>query len=264
MSDLWTIISRTWDVLSPPLRPHQDVVRSIEREIDTANSDMLLLGVTPEFARWGKDMTAVDAMPNMIGALWIGDDETRRAVVGDWTALPLEDNSCDAAVGDGSLSALPNHAVRDKVLGEVARVLRPGGRAVIRLFSRRDVTEPLETIRSDVMAGRMPTVSDLVMRLAYALVPHDRDATLKMSVILEAIDAMFPDRDELLAATGWDRNVFSLIETYRGSETVCTWLDEKNALEEAARHFGEVKLASSGGYSQAECCPLLVVAKPLK
>ena len=264
MSDMWAKISETWDILKPPLRPHPEVVRAFEREIDTNDTDIVLLGVTPEFARWGKTMIAVDLMPNMIGALWIGDDATRRAVVGNWADLPLEDNSCDAVVGDGCLGVLPNRAVRLDVLGQIARVLRPDGRAAIRLFTRSETPETLAAIKEDALAGRIKAIAELVLRVSLVLAPPDCDGTLKMSAVLDAINEMFPDRDALLAAAGWQPNVFSLIETYKNSDTVCTWADGDTIAEEASRHFGEVQLVSSGDYPVAQSCPLLILSKPLQ
>ena len=82
MSDLWAQIGRTWDLFKPPMRPHADVVGVLRRELDTDAADLALLGVTPEFARLGRSLVAVDANPHMIGALWIGDNASRKAVAG--------------------------------------------------------------------------------------------------------------------------------------------------------------------------------------
>ena len=51
-----------------------------------------------------------------------------KLVTGDMTALQLRDNSFDAAVAVQSVAYVPEAG---RALAEIARVLRPGGRAVI-------------------------------------------------------------------------------------------------------------------------------------
>lgn len=262
MSDLWANLFRTWDLLKPPLRPHPDVVEVMKRELQTDGAEMALFGVTPEFARFGRSLVAVDANPHMIGALWIGDDATRKAVEGNWLDLPLADASIDAIVGDGCLSAVTSEAQRLKCLEEMARVLKPGGRAGIRLFARPKHTEPLDAIKADALAGRIKAIAEIVLRTALSLPAAAPDYGLKMSAVLDAINAMFGDRAELMAATGWQPGAFAFIDLYKGSDTICCWLNEDIHVAEASRYFGEVRLVASGGYPVAERCPVLVVSAP--
>ncbi|WP_161634561.1 class I SAM-dependent methyltransferase [Mesorhizobium loti] len=221
---------------------------------------MLLLGVTPEFARIGKTMTAVDAGAHMIGALWIGDSDDRRAVVGNWLSLPLANRSIDAAVGDGCLAAVTGSQARLGVLREIARVLKPNGRAAIRLFARPEKSEDIGDIDADVRAGRVSEISELILRIALWLPAEAPDYARKMNDVLDKIDEMYPDREKLLAVTGWEPDVFNLIELYRGAQTVCTWPPEQDSIDEASTFFKDVKLVSSGNYRCSERCPLLVLA----
>lgn len=77
-----------------------------------------------------REVVAVDREPAMLEALArrLGDRSNIRVVEGDLHALPLEDASLDAAV-----IMLVLHHLGDPVavLGEVARVLRPGGRLLV-------------------------------------------------------------------------------------------------------------------------------------
>ena len=123
MSDLWANLFRTWDLIKAPLRPHPDVVEVMKRELRTDSAEVALFGVTPEFARFGKSLVAIDANPHMIGALWIGDDASRKVVNGNWLDLPLPDKNIDAIVGDGCLSSVTTEAQRLHCLAEMARVL---------------------------------------------------------------------------------------------------------------------------------------------
>ena len=214
MSDLWASLFRTWDLIMSPLRPHPDVVAIIRRELGTDAADVALLGVTPELARLGKSLVAIDANPNMIGALWIGDDAARKVMIGNWLDLPLADNSIDVIVGDGCL-AVGSETERLGCLAEMARILRPGGRAGIRLFARPREIEPLEAVRADALAGRIKTLAEIVLRPALSLPAIAPDYGLKMAAILDAINDMFGDRTELMAATGWRPNAFGFIDLYK-------------------------------------------------
>jgi len=262
MSDLWANLFRTWDLIKAPLRPPLGVADVLKRELGTDGAEIALLGVTPELARLGKSLVAVDANPHMIGALWIGDDANRKAVVGNWLDLPLPDKSLDVIVGDGCLSAVISEAQRLRCLEEMARVLRPGGRAGIRLFARPKQTEPLAAIKADALAGRIKALAEIVLRTALSLPAAAPDFGLKMSAVLDAINEMFGDRTELMAAGGWQPNAFAFIDLYKGSDTICCWLNEDIHVAEASRYFDDVRLVASGDYPVAERCPILVVRSP--
>jgi SAM-dependent methyltransferase len=234
----------------------------LKHELATDGAAMALLGVTPELARLGKSLVAVDANPNMIGALWIGDDEARKAVIGNWLDLPLPDNSVDAIAGDGCLSAVTTEAQRLKCLAEMARVLRPGGRAGIRLFARPKQTETLDAIKADALAGRIKALAEIVLRTALSLPVAAPDYGLKMSAVLDAINEMFGDRVELMAAGGWQADAFAFIDLYKGSDTICCWFNEDIHVEEALRYFADVRLVVSGDYPVAQRCPVLVMRSP--
>jgi SAM-dependent methyltransferase len=262
MSDLWANLFRTWDLIKAPLRPHPDVVDVLKRELDTDRAEMALLGVTPELARLGKSLIAIDANPHMIAALWIGDDATRKAVVGNWLDLPLPDKGLDAIVGDGCLSAVTSEAQRLQCLKEMARVLRPGGCAGIRLFARPTKTEPLDAIKADALAGRIKALAEIVLRIALSLPVAAPDYGLKMSAVLDAINELFGDRRELMAAGGWQPDAFSFIDLYKGSDTICCWLNEDIHVAEASRYFADVRLVPSGNYPVADRCPILFLGSP--
>ena len=244
------------------MRPHPDVVEVLKRELDIENADMLLLGVTPELARLGRTMIAVDAGPHMIGALWIGDTPTRKAVVGNWLDLPIPDDSIDVVVGDGCLCVVTGAAQRLRVIEEVARVLRPGGRAGIKLFARPDTPESFEDIKSDVMAGNVKELTELVLRVGLWLPAEPPDYARKFNDVLDTINEMFPDRKSLVALTGWNPEVFRFIDLYEGSDTVGTWPGEARSIEEASRYFGDVRLVPSGAYRASDRCPIMVLRDP--
>jgi SAM-dependent methyltransferase len=74
----------------------------------------------------GHRVLAVDLSPAMLRGL--GDLADVRRIVGDMTALPVADAAMDVVVCSLALTHLP---VLGPAIAEIARVLRPGGRAVL-------------------------------------------------------------------------------------------------------------------------------------
>jgi SAM-dependent methyltransferase len=171
----WDHYHRHWNLLAAPLRPTVETVGIIEREAAAENADVLLLGVTPELAGLGKTMRAVDAAPGMISALWKTSTPLREAVVGSWLDLPLASGSVDAIVGDGSLNALGASVGRLSMLREMIRVLRPTGRAAIRVFAAPERREGIGSVRDDALQRRIDGFHAFKWRMAMALAGPEPD-----------------------------------------------------------------------------------------
>jgi SAM-dependent methyltransferase len=223
-----------------------------------------MLGVTPELAAIGRKLTAIDQSPEMIAGIWPGDTDTRRAVPGDWLDMPMGRDSVMAIIGDGCLSALGSSRERRRLLAEIARTLRPDGRAVIRTFASPEMPEDLATVHTRAMAGAAGTFHALKWRIAMACAAADPDRAMPVATILEAFERLFPDRQALAAATGWPLPVIGTIDVYARSNTVYCFATLAMLTEEAAEHFGGVEITPTGRYPLAECCPLLVLTGPRK
>jgi SAM-dependent methyltransferase len=99
-------------------------------------------------------LTAVEADPDLAAALASRLAGTNVAVVhADATALPFEDGRFSAAASFTMLHHVPSAALQDRLLAEVARVLRPGGvlvgvdsldRPAWRELHRGDVCVPVD------------------------------------------------------------------------------------------------------------------------
>ena len=59
-----------------------------------------------------------------------------RFLVGDATALPFRDRAFSGAIMQALLTAIPKYSDRQKVFGEAARVLKPGGGLYIACFAQ--------------------------------------------------------------------------------------------------------------------------------
>jgi SAM-dependent methyltransferase len=95
-------------------------------------------------ARLGSELgCAVDAVDQSERMVALARARGVDAVVGDAQSLPFEDGSFDAAVAAWMLFHVPDV---ERALGELARVLRPGGRLVVATNGRAHLRELFELL----------------------------------------------------------------------------------------------------------------------
>lgn len=220
MSDHWPSHARAWSLVGPPLRPCTDDIQTLLHEIHfwrgrptPENPETLVLGVTPEIVGtlFGS-ITCVDREPAMIEAMFEPRPD-HRALVGEWLALPVPDAAFDLVVCDGGLSVFAFPGEYRAIAKEIARVLRPGGLFMPRLFACPDVPETLDDVRA-----ALPTIESfdaLKWRIAMAIQSPER--SVRVSAIRDAFDSLVPDRAALAERTGWRREVIDHIDIYRDS-----------------------------------------------
>ncbi len=253
----WASHSARWALLGPPLRPPAAAVDAIARQLAGHAGPTLLLGVTPELAPIADDLTAVERSAAMIDAVWPGDEGRRRAVLGNWQDLASIGGRYVAAVGDGSLNSLPM-AAYTVVFAQLAGVLELGARIAIRTFVRPAEPAPLASVGERVATGPVGGFHAHKWRIAMAVAGEAGRADIAVAEILAAFEALHPDRDALVAATGWDRAVVDTIDGYRGSAEVYSFPTAGQLLAAVPAPFVDPRLVPSGEYELADCCPLLV------
>jgi SAM-dependent methyltransferase len=217
---------------------------------------VLLLGVTPELSILGEELVAVDNSLRMIELVWPGDDERRRAIIGDWTELPFDDGTFDAVVGDGSLNSAPE--VMEQIVREARRVLRPGGRVVFRMFCSPDEAESLHAIAEELNLGWAGNLHALKWRIAMSLAAPMPDRIVPVHAILQAFDEMFPDRAEFASRTGWSIEEIGTLDAYSGADHSLGFPTLRDILDLAAPHLDHRCVLPGAGYSLAERCPTVV------
>lgn len=248
--DHWPDHARRWSLVGPPLRPGAEDLAFVERALPHTVRRALLLGATGELAtmRWPTrtQLTAVDRIPAVLAHLFPRAAGT--PVVGDWRALPFADRTFDAIVGDGVLSVLAIHDY-PAIAAELARVLAPGGRVVLRLFASPPTRESLADISRALPAG----FHALKWRIAMAIADDRGD--VRVSDILAAFDRLAPDR----AALPYDRAVVDGIDVYRESGAVYSFPTETAALAPLAAAGLRVASRHQPTYELGERCPTYVL-----
>ena len=149
---------------------------------------------TVELASGGADAIACDFSLGMLRAGRANKKRRGRVpfVAGDATALPFHDGAFDAAVISFGLR---NVSDVERALGELARVVRPGGRLVVCEFSR-PTWRPFRFVYLNYLMRALPWVARRVSSNADAYV-----------YLAESIRA-WPPQEELasiIAAAGWSR-----------------------------------------------------------
>lgn len=262
MATHWTRYIRHWELLGPPLRPHADVVEQVRALIGTDGSKCLLLGSTVEYAALGPAIISMDASFSMISALWRSIDSSGLAIQSDWTNMPIGPHSITHVLGDGSLNAVSTSVLTD-VLREVARVLKPEGSLIARVFCRPASAESAEDIRHDVQLGRAGSFHALKWRLAMAALRDPASSDIAVGAIRDAVVAQYPDRDALCRATGWSRAEVDTLDVYDGSSVVYNFPTEAAIFALLQRWFATVEIIRCGSYPLAERCPLLIARRPI-
>lgn len=224
----------------------------------------LQFGVTPEIARLGCRGVAVDWSEAMVRLAWPGDDARHRVVIGDWLALPLAAGCADIAFGDAPMSMLDWGAPYAAFLANVGRVLRPGGRLVLRCFVGPDQAEAPAAVVAAAMAGEIAGFSTFKLRFniaAYTAAYTAEAGRNDGARIWRLFQALVPDRDALCAAAGWQRAEVDSMDAYEDSGSLHSYPTQGEiaaVLPAGWRH----RFVPSGAYPLAACCPLLVVDLP--
>ncbi len=257
----WNEYHRRWSRLSAPLRPDADIVGAFEKIAAGHDARILLLGVTPELAGIGQQLSAIDRSDAMIAHIWPGDTERAQARNADWLAPPFADRTFTAILGDGSLSALIWPDDYRTLFAQAARLLVSGGVIALRLFKTPDEVETREALRRDTLAGKCRSFHAFKWQLAMSVVAETGDPNIAVTAIRETFDAMFPDRAALATATRWRAEDIETIDVYANSPDVYSFPNFAQLRETIPQGFANIRLVECGAYPLAERCPLLAMER---
>ncbi|TXI73459.1 MAG: hypothetical protein E6Q49_04540 [Limnohabitans sp.] len=263
---VWVRHSQQWSRVGPPLKPSAEdadiTLRALtpDMAIQTGPCRVVVLGVTPELVGlpWPRhvQLFAFDHSARMIADVWSPNPSVPSFVQeADWRSLPLDSSSVHAAVGDGSLNALPGFDVYGLVLRELHRVMAPDALLVLRCFIRPEQAEDLPAIQEAVEAGAVGSFHALKWRLAMSLAAAT-DGCVAVADIHAAFESLFPDRSKLSNITGWAQAQIDTIDAYRAAPTRYTFPTLQGMRAYCAPWF-DVQAVQYAHYELAERCPTL-------
>jgi len=254
----WSDIAKQWNRWTSPLRPCREDVEAIRQFLEPGDGLCLLLGVTPEFTGLSNRLVAIDNDAAMIGSLWPGNQAGRNVVRGDWLDMPFIASCFDSIIGDGSLTLLSYPLQYERVFDQLSRLLKPGGKILIRLFASPELEETCAEVCEEALRGRIAGFHAFKWRLAMAVAAESHNANVGVVDIHAAFNRLLPDRNRLADATGWSHEDIATIDLYRGSPARYSYPTLAQLRQVFARRFKETGLRQ-GSYELAERCPILIL-----
>ncbi len=262
----WEQMARDWRHFDSPLRPAAPDVERFEAlaraEAERRGGALaaLLCGVTPEIAgmAWpvGTRLTAVEQSPEMIREVWPGDRAgLRRAVPGNWLALPTRPGAADVVIGDGCFISVGFPGGCRALALSLRRALRPDGLLMMRCFVRPEPGEPVGQVWADLEAGAIGSFHAFKWRLAMALQPTPEEG-VRAADVWDAWARGPVSPEEVKRRTGWSDAAVATIDLYRSLEHRLHFATEA---ELTAALAGIFRLASrhAASYELGERCPIL-------
>jgi len=262
----WEAIALNWKNVGSPLRPCRIDIENFSELIKRfggPGTRALILGVTPELygLPWPANSAvfSADRSIEMIKAIWPGPEE--QATQANWLELPFPDNSFDCALCDGGLHLLQYPDEQKQLSASIARILKPGGRFIIRLFARPVPAEHTEAVFSDLQAGNIPNTHIFKLRLLMAMQDSPEEGIL-LKKVFEQIVREFGSLAGLQAATGWPAAEVSTLASYETSTNRYGFLTEEQSIE-ILHATGNLSLSRriESRYPLGERCPVLSFKK---
>ena len=218
----------------------------------------LLLGATPEIAEmhWpeSSSLTAVDNSLPMLQARWPGNvPGKRRAVCGNWLALPYRAFSFDVAIGDGSINCLKYPGEMRALAETISRVLRDDGILVLRSYVQSDKQESPQ----EVYADSVGCFNALKLRLLMAVQQSSQEGVALKDVYISWMKRSLDAQSSPLGA-GWRKPGVEMIELYRDSNTMYAFPTLPELRRVLYEFFEEISIAIPS-YEMGNRCPILLL-----
>jgi SAM-dependent methyltransferase len=249
----WANRSRIWSRSGPPLRPNQEIMDCFTSLV-SVDQHILLLGVTKEIATAYNNITAVEREPAMIENVWVGNSETKRAILDNWLTVPFSDNTFDAILGDGSLNMLSEPGQVVEFVNRAMPWLKPGGQLICRMFTRPDTPITMTRIHAE---AKTPTVNfSALRRLIPMYIAEQNGPRVPVRLISNLFDQMFPDRTIL----PWTPEEMTTLDAYYTSEAK-TWFPTRQEILEELPKDVTARFLDVGTYDIADTCPMLIITR---
>jgi SAM-dependent methyltransferase len=227
----WDLLAQRWR-FSAPLSPGPADAAWFEGRLDSLAASRpslqaLMLGVTPALAgmRWPATLpvAAVDWSTEMLARVWPASRAPAGAVrtCADWRQLPFAPETFDVAAGDGVYTALTDLAAYRLLNAELHRVLRPGGRVLVRCMCRPSHPLGIEALFEQLLAGDIGSL-DLFRFLVAMTLYHERREPVARRDIGEVWSRRLPDARAHQRRLGWsDDDMANLARSATQHHTLC-------------------------------------------
>lgn len=256
-TETWAKHGSNWNRLGPPLRPTSGVVAALIKDLDQS-SRVLLLGVTPEIHQALDNITAVDRSPTMLANVWPGDTQTKTAILADWLNHDFGDNSYDAVIADCAFGLIGSLEGTSLLQQKLYRCLKQGGSLRARLFERPHGAKTISMQQLlAITEGRVSyNFNAFKIMLNFYIADTQKDAKVPQRRIMALFNQLWPDRDQLAAATGWSRSGIDTIDFYDNQQIT--------AFGNRQEHKQTIPLLATNqdfsyitGYDMWEHCPIM-------
>jgi SAM-dependent methyltransferase len=246
----WHDRAKNWNAIGAPLNPNQEIIDHLKTQVDQ-NDNILLLGVTPQIYHAFNYITAVDKEPVMIEKVWPGNTINKRAILANWLAVDLKDDSFDTVLGDGSINMLMYPGEVEALTERCRKWLKPGGKFICRMFTRPDQDITREWL---IKEAANPSVGWVAFRrlvpMAFAA---ENGSLVPWAQAYNFFHEVFPDKS-MLKFTAEEIEKF---EAYKGVST-STWFPTRQEITDI---IPDGKFTDFGTYDIAHTCPFLVIEK---
>ena len=257
--DHWAAHASQWHKIGTPLRPGPDDValmcRMVHAYVPGQARRGVLLGMTQELWPLG-DITGVDRDPAMVDKRKAQLGANGQEILADWRQMPFEADQFDFALGDGSLNTLQYPDGYREVLGQLAKILKPGRPGLFRVFIRPDIAETAADVVRLAQSRQIQGFHAFKWRLAMALCAAHPD--ISVQAIHAAFQLLVPDRAQFAAATGWAPDLIATIDVYAGSSLDYSFPTLGELRATLGDICSELELAH-GHYELAERCPVIAL-----
>jgi hypothetical protein len=267
---VWQRLSQQWDYVGPPFRPTpEDVGYASAVLSSTPNAEQpgaltsILLGVTPELAKVLANTRSieVDHSIAMINWSWMKFPRGHLAtpVAGRWTSLPIRNDCIDLILGDGCNIQLEFPAAYQTWFREMARVLQPGGKVVLRVFVSPETPEHSDAVIDDLLHKRIGNSNALRMRLFMALQPSATRGVQVSDVSAFWTSAQI-DEKFLITELAWPASAIGIFEVFKNMNLRYSFPTLAELKVVFSDHFIELDRYIPG-YEIGSRCPTIVLQR---
>jgi SAM-dependent methyltransferase len=267
---VWQRLSQQWDYVGPPFRPTPEdvgfasaVLRTMPNAKQTSTLTAMLLGVTPELAAILAETRSVeiDHSIGMINWSWMKFPRGHLAtpIAARWTSLPLRNNSVDLIFGDGCNIQLEFPGAYQTWFREMARILRPGGKVVLRVYLSPETPETPNAVIDDLMHKRIGNSNVLRMRLFMAL-QISAAIGVQVSDISDFWKSAHIDENFLITELGWPAAAIGVFNVFKNIKLRYSFPTMAQMRMVFRNHFIEFDRYIPG-YEIGNRCPTIVLQK---